>query len=97
MGKKNYEVERPTRDDDEIANGYLELQRSKDYSDEKLYPMHRIEALGFFWMEEETNPLRSPRGQEEARQITKLLTFEAAYRQGRIGELTAFYNKKNDA
>ncbi len=88
---QTYELERAPRPEDDLANGYFELLRSVDYSNEELYSNERLEALGLFWLEEEDNPLRSPRGQAEAKHITKLLSFECAYRQGRIDVLIDFY------
>ena len=76
---------------DEIESTHSELVRSIDYSNETLYSLGRLEELGLYWMEEEDNPLRSPRSQAVCRQITKRLSFECAYRTGRVPLLTAFY------
>ena len=83
---KDYE-----RVEDEIASGWAELQRARDYADPEKYSLERIDALGLFWLEEEDNPLRSPRGQREARVIVARLAFESAYRQGRVDELRKAY------
>ena len=94
MSKKATEFERASRDEDEVISGYAELQRSKDYSDERLYSTNRLEALGMRWLAEENNPLRSARGQAEAKHITKLITFEIAYRTDRIQLLIDFYGSQ---
>lgn len=90
------EFERASRPEDEIANGWAELIRSKDYSNEELYPTPRLEELGTFWMLEEDNPIRSPRGQAEAKHITKLLAFEVAYRTGRVQTLIDYYGGQDE-
>lgn len=96
MSAKNKptEFERASRPEDEILSGWYELQRSVDYSDENKYSLERLQELGAIWMMEEDNPLRSPRGQAEAKHIAKLLTFECAYRTGQIQTLIDFYRGK---
>lgn len=83
------------RPDDEIVSTHIELQRSRDYSNEDLYPLSRLEEMGTFWMGEEDNPLRSPRSQNEAKRITKLIAFECSYRTGRVQVLIDFYGGQN--
>jgi glutathione synthase/RimK-type ligase-like ATP-grasp enzyme len=85
------EFERQSRPEDELLNGWSELIRSKDYSNEELYTLERLQELGVIWMNEEDNPLRSPRGQAEAKHIAKLLAFECAYRKGQVQVLIDFY------
>lgn len=84
------------RPDDKILSGYAELERSHDYSDETKYSLEKLEELGLMWMEEEDDPLRSPRGQAEAKHITKLLSFECAYRTGRMQLLIDFYGGQDE-
>jgi hypothetical protein len=93
---KNLEFERPARPEDEIVSGWAELIRSKDYSDEELYPTSRLEAIGHFWMMEEDNPIRSPRGQAEAKHISKLAAFEVAWRTGRVQTLIDYYGGSDE-
>lgn len=93
MKKKIIEAEPQPYD---IASTYTELQRAHEYSNEELYPLSRLEALGTFWMEEETNPARSPRSQAEAKRITTLLSFECAWRTGRIQTLIDFYGGQDE-
>ena len=76
---------------DEIESTHSELVRSTDYSNEVLYSLEKLEELGMYWMEEEDNPLRSERSQSVCKQITKRLSFECAYRTGRVPLLTAYY------
>lgn len=95
MGKlKNYEFEREARPEDELANGYFELQRSTEYGDERKFSLEHLQALGHYWAEQCENPLRSIRGQEEARLITRRITFECAVRTGRTAVLTAYYHRE---
>jgi len=94
---KNYEVERQARPEDNLANGYFELLRSVEYADDKKYSLTHLQALGHFWAEECTNPLRSERGQIEAKLITDRITFECAARLGRVTILSAFYKETTSA
>lgn len=94
--KESTEFERASRPEDELLSGWAELQRSKDYSDENLYSLERLEELGVIWMMESDNPDRSPRGRAEAEHITKLLSFECAYRTGRMQLLIDFYGGRDE-
>lgn len=95
MTKEKEFVERYSPIDD-IRSSHAELQRSNDYSNEVLYPLNKLEALGLYWMDEESNPLRSERSQAVCRQITKRLSFECAYRTGRIQTLIDFYGADHE-
>ena len=81
---------------DEIESTHSELLRSKDYSNEELYTLGRLEELGLYWMEEEDNPIRSERSKAVCKQITKRLSFECAYRSGRVPLLVDYYTKNSE-
>lgn len=77
--------------DEEVISGFAELERSHEYADETLYPTERLEALGMRWLAAENNPLRSERGQAEAKKITTRIAFEIAHRTDRMQMLIDFY------
>lgn len=81
---------------DAIESTNSELLRSTDYSNEELYSLSKLEELGIYWMEEEDNPIRSERSKAVCRQITKRLSFECAYRTGRVPLLIDFYAAHNE-
>ena len=76
---------------DDILSTHSELLRSVEYSNEKLYSTEKLEELGLYWLDEETNPIRSERSQAAAKQITRLLAFECAYRKSQIPMLIEFF------
>ena len=76
---------------DTIRSAHAELQRIKDYSDETIFPISRLESLYGYWSAEALNPIRSERNRSEAVLLARHQLFEIHYREGTLDLLQEAY------
>lgn len=78
--------------DSNIESAYVELKRTKDYSNTELYPTEMLEARYRYWINEMFSPVRSERNKQEIKRLTTIMLFEAAARSGTLRNLEELYN-----